>query len=184
MTLTTDLNNSKPAGSPYIEFFDVDCSAFGGPEWHLTNSTDKVNDIVWNGIPYVPFPIQGNGWTTTTDQPPRPKLTVSNANTLIQPYVLNMQAFLGVKVTRTRTLYKYTDNGSSPDTSQHLPIEIYFIQQMQQMSTGTSADTIVFILCTPLDQPNIKLPLRQCLKDNVGGNTVYMPGLSTVRFRP
>jgi lambda family phage minor tail protein L len=180
MTLTNDLNNRLPAASPYVEMFDIDCSAFGGPVWHLTNSTDKANDIVWDGTPYAPFPIQGQGWTTTSAQPPRPKLTVSNVTALVQPYVLALDDLVMAKVTRTRTLFKYTDNGSNPDTSQHLPIEIYYIQQLQQMSK----DQIIFILVTPLDKPNAKLPLRQCLKDNVGGNTVYAPGLSTARFRP
>jgi lambda family phage minor tail protein L len=180
MTINSDLNNSKPAGSPYIEFFDVDCSSFGGPTWHLTNSTDKANDIVWNGQPYTPFPIQGSGWSTTSSQPPRPKLTISNVTALVQPYIQSLNGLEGAKVTRTRTLFKYTDNGTTPDISQHLPIEVYFVQQMQQMDKGQ----IVFILCTPLDQPNIKLPLRQCLKDNIGGNSVYAPGLSTARFRP
>lgn len=177
MTIKQDLTSSAPA-SPYVELFKIDASEFGGPILRFTSSSDVPIAFGTFGT-FTPFPIVGEGWEATADQPPRPKLTISNATKFVQPQIQQYQDFVRAQVTRIRTLQKYLDNGATPDSSQHLPLEIYFVEQK---ILHTKAQ-IQFALTSALDLPYVKLPLAQCLKDDVGGPNLYAPGLSTIRFR-
>lgn len=178
MTIKQEVQKSTVA-SPYIELFIIDGSAFGAPVFRFTSSSDYAISFGTFGS-FTPFPIKGEGWQATAEQPPRPKLTISNVTKVVQPYLQQYGDMKRAKVTRIRTLAKFLDSGSSPDDSQHLPLEVYYIEQ----KTLHDKQQIQFTLTSAFDLPNVKLPAAQCLKDNIpGSNNVYAPGLSTARFR-
>lgn len=129
---------------------------------------------------FQPFPIAGTGWQTTTNQPPRPKLTISNISKTIQPYIQQFNDLVQAKVTRIVTYDKYLDSGSSPDDTQHFPISIWYINSL----VSHDKSQFVFELVSVLDNPNLKFPPGQCLKDQTGSaHNLYAPGLSTQRYR-
>lgn len=117
-----------------------------------SNTYFAVN-IVATGFEYV-----GNG------QMPRPKLAVTNINKVLFSLMLEFDDLLGAKITRTRTLRKYLDDGSSPDPSAIFPQDIYYIEQ----KTKHNKYEIEFALSTPLDQERLYLPQRQVLRDHCG----------------
>jgi lambda family phage minor tail protein L len=175
-TLKQELNTMNP--SPYWEGFIIDLTALGSSVFRFTNASDSAVGFGSFGT-FIPFPIKGTNFEVTSDQPPRPKLAVSNVTKVVQPYVQSLSDMVRGKVTRVRTLAKFLDNGTTPDSTQYLPLEVYYIEQ----KTKHDKFTIEWTLATALDLPFIKIPNSQVLKDDTGGNNMYAPGLSTVRFR-
>ena len=169
----------KPVTSGYVELFILDGTAIDSSLlFYFTNSSDTP--IQFGANTYTPFPIMGTGWSVTSGQPPRPKLTISNVTKVIQPYIQQYQDLSQMKVTRIRTLAKFLASGSSPDANAHLPLEQYYVSQM----TRFAKDVLEFELVSFLEAPNAKLPAGQVLKDNTPGvANMYCPGLSTIRFR-
>lgn len=180
MTIQQDL--TKPVVAPYVEMFLVDATKFVGPEgiWRLSSSSDHSFGFGAWGT-FLPFPIAGAGFEVTSDQPPRPKLSLSNVTKIVQPYLQEYQGLVGAIVTRIRTTAKYLDSGDTPDDTQHLPLEVYTIDQL----LIHDETQIQFGLCSMLDLPYVKLPFAQCLKDDLGPDSPNLraPGLSRVRFR-
>lgn len=177
MTITQDLKKAH-VDSPYVEMLIIDGTAISGSlMFRFTNSSDQP--IVFGGFQYIPFPYKGDGWESTTGQPPRPKLVLSNVNKLVQPYLQQFQDLKRVKVTRIRTLMKYLDGQPAADSAQILPKEVFYVNALTKMDKAT----VEFELVTALDLPNAKLPAAQALKDDIGTNDLYAPGLSTIRFR-
>lgn len=177
MTITQDLKKAQ-VDSPYVEMliFDgrnIDASLF----FHFTASSDIP--FSFGGFQYDPFPYKLDGTEVTTGQPPRPKLTVGNVNKVLQPYLQQFQDLKRMKVTRRRTLAKYLDGAPAADSSMELPIETYYINMLTRMDRVSCE----FELVNALDLPNVKLPRAQALKDDIGTNNLYAPGLSTIRFR-
>lgn len=175
-TIAQELATMNP--SPYWEGYIIDLTVFGSVIFNLTSSSDAAVGFGAYGT-FIPFPIKGTNFEVTSDQPPRPKLVVSNATKYLQPYVQQYNDLVRAKVTRIRTLAKYLDNGSQPDYTQHLPLEVFYIEQKTKMNKAT----IEFDLAQALDLPFVKLPNAQVLRDQTGGNNLYAPGLSSVRFR-
>lgn len=178
-TIKEDLQKDS-VGSAYVELFIIDGREFEPTLYFkLTPSSDSPIGFGSYGT-FEPFPIQGEGWETTTGQPPRPKLTISNVTKLIQPYVQHYQDLTRVKVLRIRTLEKYLDHAEFPDESQHFPIETWYIESIITQNKAT----MQFELVTPIDLPNVKFPLGQMLRDETGiAANCYAPGLSRTRIR-
>lgn len=178
MTISQDLNSMNP--SPYWCGYIIDLNPCGiNQVFRLSASTDYTVGFGSYGT-FIPFPIQATGFENTGGQAPQPVLTISNATKVIQPYVQQYNDLVRAKVTRIRTLTKYLDSGSSPDDTQHMPVDVYYIEQ----KTKHDKFTFTFKLANALDLPFVKLPLSQVLKDDTGNaHNLYAPGLSSVRFR-
>lgn len=177
MTIAQEVQKSTK--SPYIELFYLDGTAINASlSFRFTNSSDYP--ISFGGITYTPFPIQGTGWEATALQPPRPKLSIANVTKLVQPYVQQYQDLTQMKVTRIRTLAKFLDGQPTADSTQYLPLEMFYVNQL----TRHDKTVLEFELVSVLEAPYKKLPAGQVLKDNTPGvANMYAPGLSTTRFR-
>lgn len=177
MTIATELQ--KPVVSPYLELWDIDGHLIDASlVWHFTAHSDFP--IGFAGITYSPFPISGTGYETTSGQPPRPKLQISNITKLVQPYIQEHQQLARVMVTRRRTLFKFTDGQSTADGSQQLPPDVYFINRLTKLE-----DIVIeFELVSAMELPGLKLPMGQALRNrtDVPAN-LWAPGLSSVRGR-
>lgn len=179
MTIQQDLQKDV-VESPYVELYIIDGRAFD-PDLYFkfTPSSDRPIGFGSFGT-FEPFPIKGEGWESTSGQPPRPKLSVSNVTKVVQPFIQQFQDLTLVKITRIRTLEKYTDAGAFPDESQHYPLEVWFVNGM----VSHDKYSIVFELVSAIDLPNVKFPLGQALRDDTGiSANLYAPGLSRTRFR-
>lgn len=177
MTATPVAELQKPNPSAIIELFEIQLTK----QQHGTDTvyrfhagTNEANsgDVVWAGNSYTKMPLKAEGFEYLgKGLIPRPTLTVSNLlgtlTLVIQslPYGLN-----GAKVTRIRTMARFLDavnfdGGTNPygtpDPTQKLPDEIYFVDRKK----GEDRETIEFELTASIDLQGIAAPKRQTIQN-------------------
>lgn len=169
MTIQTEIQ--KTAVSPLIELFTLDLTPIGGSILRFTpNTVEGTSSVAFGGTVYMALPITGSGWETSIDgAPPRPTLTISNVTRFIQSYLNLYNDLVGASVTRTLTLEKFLDSGSSPDSSQILFSDKFRISQ----KTRQNKREVEFVLSSVLDTANFKLPRRQVLRTTFPGAGLF-----------
>lgn len=174
MTIKQEGNKLNP--DTYLELWDFDATLMGGTTYYYTNMPVNGSALVWRGNSYYPLPFEVTGIDNKADgtAPSRPTLTVSNVGKAFQAAMLALGSLTGMKVTRWRTFYKYTDAGSEPNTSAYYPIDEFYISKKNPSSLKTA---LQFELCTMVDRPGMKLPYRLILRD------LGFPGVSRTRIR-
>jgi lambda family phage minor tail protein L len=173
-TITAEGNKLSP--DTYMELFDFDASIIGGTLSHYTNTpTDSLNPILWRGNSYYPLPFEVTGVESRGDgtASARPHIAISNVNKFLMAAILSLGDLIGMRVTRWRTFYKYTDAGSSPNSLMYYPLDTWIITKKVAMSKNG----IQFEMSSPLDRPGLKLPRQLILRDQ------GFPGVSRVRMR-
>lgn len=144
-----------------IEMFEIDLSTiadgFSG-QYFLTNEIMPDDSFVqWKGQTYTAFPIQAGGFDISTKgQMPQPEITVANVFGSFSSVVSSADDLIGAKVTRRRTLFKYLDNGPSPDSSQEFPDDIFYIER----KTSETNLSITWQLASKIDLEGLLLPRR------------------------
>lgn len=150
-----------------IEMFEIDLSTiadgFSG-QYFLTNEIMPDNSFVrWKGQTYTSFPIQAGGFDISTKgQMPQPEITVANVFGSFSAVVSSADDLVGAKVIRRRTLFKYLDNGPSPDSSQEFPEDIFYIER----KTAETNLTITWQLASKIDLEGLLLPRRVITQDH------------------
>jgi lambda family phage minor tail protein L len=121
--------------------------------------------IIWQGIQYLPMPIEGEAFRTIGEQElPRPKIRISNKDFFISRYIAKFGDLTGARVIRKRVFARFLDDanfdGGNPfggeDVDNGLPDEIYYISH----KTVENKSILEFQLATPLDMENYKIPNR------------------------
>lgn len=167
-TIASVIQTLEPSG--VVELFEVDASAFNGGVYRFHAGTNgMLQNVVWKGVEYVPFPIEVTGFEYTgNSQLPRPKVTVSNVSAIITFLVLNYDDLLGAKFIRRRTLVKYLDavnfpGGVNPDADSEaeFPDDVYFIDR----KVNETKEQIEFELAAAFDLAGIQLPRRQIIQN-------------------
>jgi lambda family phage minor tail protein L len=169
--------------SPLVEMFTLDSTGLGGQVYNLTNySAIGGGGVVFGGITYTPFPIATDGWAnSSTGQPPRPKVYVSNVTGPNGPFlnaVNTLGDLVGSKFTRIRTYEKYLDNGYSPDSSQIISRDYMIVNQMDYQDNLI----ISWTLAQDLDSKIFLIPGRQVFRDQITKG-LWAPGVSRTRVR-
>lgn len=130
-------------------------------------------NIVWQGQPYSSFPIQSSGFESKGDMSlPRPRIKVSNEDSIISKYLRTHNNLIGAKIVRKRTFAKFLDdvnfpNGENPffdvDTNSsmasptsHLVDETFFINRR----ITETKHAVEFELSTVFELDNVYLPNR------------------------
>ena len=143
-----------------VSLYELDCSSIGGDKFYFHNERSLSGaNILWQGIPYIAFPIQAEGFESSQGKElPRPVVTVANVSGVISSLLLDWDDLIGCRFTRRRTFEQYLDNGVSPDPNQTFPDEIWTI------SRKASEDNVqvAFELCAAFDVENVVLPGRAC----------------------
>ena len=185
-SVISDIQGINP--SSIIELFTLTTtSALHGSastyRFHAGSSLNSNGEIVWAGNSYQRFPVQAEGFAFQKGQIPRPTLTVSNALGTITSILLTVNEtttgndLTGATVTRIRTLARYLDAANftggtnpfgTPDTTQELPQEIYFIDR----KVLENREVVQFELASELDLINLQLPKRVVTRD-------LFPGVGT-----
>jgi lambda family phage minor tail protein L len=164
--ITGELQKLEP--SAVIELFVLDASNIGGGVFYFHAGTNELTqNIVWQDVTYVRYPIQVTGFEITGQgQLPRPKLQVSNILSTITALVLELDDLAGAILYRKRTLKKYLDavnfeGGSNPDKDPdaHFVDDKYYIDR----KSSENRDTVEFELASALDLIGIQLPRRQII---------------------
>jgi len=171
MSIRAEGNKLNP--DSYIELLEVDATHLGAGILFYTNSSK--DPILWAGQTYNPFPYKLDNLSTKGDGTAlaRPTIEVSNVHKTFHTALLSLGNLVGVKMTRRRTFYKFTGNGTNPDTNAEYPPQEFIVSRKL-----TQTKTIIKLeLASLLDRPSLKLPPRLILRD------FGFPGVSRVRFR-
>jgi lambda family phage minor tail protein L len=164
-------NLQSLAPGTIVDMFSIDATAYGLGLLNYSPETNALgNDVVWQGVTYVRFPVIVDGYQKSSQGSlPRPTMTLGNVGGILSPLLKAYNSLLGCKVTRRRTLSKYLDpvnfsGGVNPtaDPNSHFPDEAYFIDR----KSGESALAIQFELAVAWDVTGVKLPLRQVIRDS------------------
>jgi len=99
-----------------VELFTIDATVRGQGVIRFCAGTNAMGQApIFNGNTYTTLPITGEGWARTTgDSAPRPTLTISNINAVIQALVYSAGDLSGSTLTRQRIYSKYLDQGNFP----------------------------------------------------------------------
>ena len=170
--LTEDIK--QPFIGNIIELWEIDISPVSGTANDVIRLSPHIEGpTLWRGNTYDPFPLESSSPEKALNRAPgRITLSISNVNKMVFLKVLEFGDLIGAKVNRWRTLSKYLDNGSTPDAQEHWPLEQYVIIQTSEFSRRA----ISFTLANKLNIPNVKLPKRQILKEEVP-NSLTAPGI-------
>jgi len=181
--MTIEIEGNKLNPDTFIELFDLDASMLvdssgnAGTVNYVTNTPTGggTSPIAWRGNNYYPVPIKLENVDDRGDgsAPNRPTLSVSNVNKFLLAAVLTLGDLVGMRVTRWRTFYKYTDGQPTANSLMHYPAQQWVVTK----KIAHSRDGIGFELSSPLDRPGLRLPRKQILRDK------GFPGVSRVRLR-
>lgn len=180
-TIITEGNKLAP--DTYIEFFDFDSTLLHDKNnnpgsisyWTNTPTGGDVSPIVWRTNQYFPVPFQITGVDYKGDgtAPNRPQISISNVNKYMVAAIIAYGNLVGMRITRWRTFFKFTDAGTEPNINMHYPIDQWTV--IRKVVQTNSA--VQFELAGPLDRPGLVLPRKQILKDK------GFPGVSRIRLR-
>jgi lambda family phage minor tail protein L len=168
MTIASDIQTLAPSGM--VELFELDATVQGGPVLHFHAGTNQLTQpVVWNGVTYIPWPIQVTGWTyTVKGTQPRPTMKVANVTAYLSAVVINYNDILGAKVTRKRTLVKYLDavnfpGGVNPtaDPTAAFADDVYYINR----KSNETKLLVEFELAPLTDVAGVLLPRRQIINN-------------------
>lgn len=129
------------------------------------SSNGIENGIIWQGVQYIPVPIETEGFKTIGESElPKPKIRISNKDFFASRYISKFKDLVGTKVVRKRVFAKFLDNknfiGGNPfgaaDPEAGMPDEIYYINR----KSSESKSLMEFELVTPLEMENYKIPNR------------------------
>jgi lambda family phage minor tail protein L len=178
-----NIEGNKLSPDTYIELFDFDATMLldglghAGTISYYTNTPTggNVSPILWRGNNYYPLPFEISGIESRGDgsAPSRPTIAISNVNQFLLAAVLSLGDLVGMKITRWRTFYKFTDNGIQPNILMTYPVESWVVTK----KIAHSKQGIQFEMSNPLDRPGLKLPRQQILRDQ------GFPGVSRLRLR-
>ena len=146
--------------------------------FHAGSNDLNNGDVIWQGNTYQKFPCQAEGFEFdgAGGAIPRPTFTISNVLGTITALFATVNAVTanndlnGAKFVRIRTLARFLDAANftggtnpfgTPDTTQELPQEIYFIDR----KVLENREIVQFELASELDLVNLKLPKRVATRD-------------------
>lgn len=156
--------------SAIIELFQLKLTeAVNGVDetfYYHAGTNELTANIVFNGITYVAFPIEVDGFEMTTKGTlPRPSMKIANANNTVSA-LLVLYNPLQAKVTRIRTCKKFLDGTNFPsgnptaDPTAKFEDEIWYIDRV----ANENPQLVEFELTSKLDLTNLALPRRQVLE--------------------
>ncbi len=109
--ITADAQQLEPGGR--ITVYELDASSFGADQLFFHQHL-QTGVIWWQGQEYGAWPIEATGFERTSDQPPNPRLRVSNLDGRIGALCLMYDDMVGARIIRRQTLVKYLDGANFP----------------------------------------------------------------------
>lgn len=101
----------KLNGGAWVNLFELDLTPLGGTVLRFHPGTNALRQpVVWQGNTYTPFPIVVDGYAVSgSGQFARPRLVASNVLGVMTALADAYDDFVGMKLTRKRTMVKYLD---------------------------------------------------------------------------
>lgn len=148
--------------SAMIELFTLDLSAFGGEIYHICNQpNEKGQPIVFNGISYMPYPIEASGFAINSQgAATRPTLSVSNMYGLVTALV-ESNGIVGAKVIRRQVYARHLDavnfiNGNDNADENAVAISLFVVESVKSLNKNLAT----LELAIPSESDGIKIPRR------------------------
>lgn len=147
----------QPVIDGFITLWTIDLNHVGMGILRFTNTLGNNNQPVkFGGETYFPVPIKADGFgKITSGSQSRPTITISAQSLEITALLVADDGLQGSKVTRTRTLARFLDDGEEPNADAHLPTEVYIIDRASEWVAG---DYVVEELVNALDLENSYFP--------------------------
>ena len=152
-----------------IDLWEIDLRPLGGELLRFCNQlNEKGNPVVWQGVAYTPYPIQGEGFEKgQSGGEARPKLTVSNLMGLVTAAAGQFQMMLGATVIRRQTLARFLDavnfdNGNSQADAQQEQISKFVVERL----SSWDAEAAVIELAVPSETDGATIPCRIMMARN------------------
>jgi lambda family phage minor tail protein L len=168
MTIASEIQSLSP--SAIIELFVIDMTSISpGEILYFHSGINQVNQpIVWQGVTYVPMPVEVEGFEVTTKgSMPRPKLRVANSDGLFSSEIRDKDDLIGCKLTRKRTFARYLDavnfSAGNPeaDPDQYIEDDTWVIDQ----KITENRYVIEWEMASALDIAGVMLPARQMIQN-------------------
>lgn len=172
MTQAFDQNLHKSDTGALIVLFKLDATAVNAGFFYFTDGSNGDVKIVFDGCTYLPLPIETEGFEwSSINAPPRPMLRISNVNKFLHSVVLANNDLVGCTLTRIRTFAQFLDGAASADPDAKFTDDVYLIER----KVAHNSATIEWELSSLIDNPTLKLPKRQILRDK------GFPGAARIR---
>ena len=155
-----------------LEFFVICYDYVNTPDdkLYIHGGTKGINGpVYWQGIEYLPFPIQSSGFESKGDGSlPRPKLMVSNQDFFVSNLIRRYNNLVGAKVIRKRTFVKFLDNQNfsdnknpygSADATAGLEDQVFYILRR----SAENRAVVEFELSSPLEIEDVTFPKRSVI---------------------
>lgn len=178
MATTIAQQLSQPYVGEVVDLFHLDLRPIGqNLDFYFTPSSDRA--IKFNNVTYQPLPISISGLNKDNNAAPgRVNLTVSNLTYMLAAMVVSYGDLVGARLNYTRTMKNFLDGQENGGTGQAMNWQRYIIFQ----KNVHNQEMIQWVLSTELDRPDLYLPLRQCLKSDIVGNSLWCPGMQRTRL--
>lgn len=169
MTIKAEIQSLSPTA--LIELFTLDLSGLpDGQPLHFHAGTNKLEQpVVWQGVTYLPLPIEAEGFDITTKGSlPRPKVRVANINGMFSAELRAYDDLIGCKVIRKRTFVKYLDAVNFPagnpdaDPNQALTDDLWFVER----KVSENRYLVEWELASAFDLQGVMLPYRQVIQNS------------------
>ena len=167
MSIAADIQRLEPGAQ--VRLYELDATGIGADTLHF-HSHLQENSIWWQGVEYGPWPIEATGFRRKGDQPPQPRLLVSNISRVISTMCLLFDDLVGAKLHVRRTLVKYLDARNFPngnpaaDPNEHFPDEMWFIER----KVNEDREMVEFELASAIDLNGQQFPGRQIIAGTCG----------------
>lgn len=177
--MTTQQDQYASVQAALVELFILDATPAGQGVFRFSGTANILGqNVIYDSNTFTTLPITGSGWAKSTgDSAPRPQITISNVNQVIQSLVYSAGDLSGCLLQRIRIYSTYLDAGNFPggnpnaDPAETISNETYVIDNMVSMNKVSAT----FELCWQLDRPGVRLPGRVALRD--GPPATAFPGL-------
>jgi lambda family phage minor tail protein L len=93
-----------------------------------------LDNVTWQGVPYVGLPCAGSEFEVTGQGFPRPKLTIANfeiptTGIMFSNLVANFDDFIGAVIVRRTTLEMYLDGQSTSNPLEEIDVSYWRVEQ-------------------------------------------------------
>lgn len=158
--------NQKLDASATIQLFTLDCTSVGGGVVRFVSGTEQGEAVQYQGQFYTPSDITFDGLETTGQGAlPRPTLTISNAdamvNGLIQSIVNSYGDLNGCVLTRIRVNERFLDGRPDADPASFFGPDVFAVEQ----KVSDTSMEITWELSASIDQAGRNLPGRIAVRD-------------------
>lgn len=176
-TIKEQINN--PYVGELVHLISIDTTPITSPGEVLRFTPSSSTPINFGGQTYFPLPLEFDGMNRSLDNAPgRIGLKLANMNGLLAAKIITLGDLVNAKVKIVSTFKNFLDGETDGGSNQSFPEKRFIIFQMK----GFSQQAIEWELASEFDRPVAMLPLRQCLKSDVGKNTLWAPGMQRVRL--